>query len=273
MSFWETLALIKHKRTQGERDVSTQLQRHNVCVHFCHRNYKATLMELERLYSALIEVEDCEKKLSALPTGTAMRKQVTDEKTAALSRFHAGIKAENRLKRYLLVRKGKALLKRCLRHLDTEGVQIFCSTIFQLMPVAIKRDKDDQMLSAFWPDIRRHLRKIPLDLALHYMKLLNSGGNENLSKMPYFSTFKQALTHELGVTSVLYLMHILSAFYPNAIDSEKEEMSNIVKDLTSGLSDAVEIAKPLEKVDLGSELPWENKQITRLTIAGMIRDQ
>ena len=41
-----------------------------------YRNFKQTLIELERLYDLLIEVEDCEKKLTALPTGTSMRLQV-----------------------------------------------------------------------------------------------------------------------------------------------------------------------------------------------------
>ena len=44
---------------------------------FCFfRNFKLTLLELERLYNLLIEVEDCEKKLLALPTNTSMRVQV-----------------------------------------------------------------------------------------------------------------------------------------------------------------------------------------------------
>ena len=43
---------------------------------FLKRNFKQTLIELERLYDILIEVEDCEKKLTALPTGTSMRLQV-----------------------------------------------------------------------------------------------------------------------------------------------------------------------------------------------------
>ena len=34
------------------------------------------MLELERLYNLLIAVEDCEKKLLALPTNTSMRVQV-----------------------------------------------------------------------------------------------------------------------------------------------------------------------------------------------------
>lgn len=40
------------------------------------RNYKSTLLELERLYALVIDVEDCEKKLAALPTGSPLRLQV-----------------------------------------------------------------------------------------------------------------------------------------------------------------------------------------------------
>ena len=50
------------------------------------RNFKQTLIELERLYDLLIEVEDCEKKLTALPTGTSMRVQVMRVKFGCLAR-------------------------------------------------------------------------------------------------------------------------------------------------------------------------------------------
>ena len=46
---------------------------------FFRRNFKQTLIELERTYSILIDVEDCEKKLTALPTGTSMRLKVKDK--------------------------------------------------------------------------------------------------------------------------------------------------------------------------------------------------
>jgi len=42
------------------------------------RNFKLTLLELERMYDLLIEVEDCEKKLFVLPTNTPMRQQVSE---------------------------------------------------------------------------------------------------------------------------------------------------------------------------------------------------
>ncbi len=103
------------------------------------RNYKSTLLEIERLYAILIEVEDCEKKLAALPTNTALHKQVEDERKRALARLHTSLVAENRLRRYLMVRKGKTLLRRCFRHLDDGVTQLLCATLFQLLPAAARK--------------------------------------------------------------------------------------------------------------------------------------
>merc|ERR1719369_959117 len=43
------------------------------------RDFKKTLLELEKLYNILIDVEDCEKKLVVFPTGTPLRTQVETE--------------------------------------------------------------------------------------------------------------------------------------------------------------------------------------------------
>ena len=53
-------------------------------------------MEIERMYSALIAVEDCEKKIAALPTNTAMRAQVEAERAQALQNLRRTLAAENR---------------------------------------------------------------------------------------------------------------------------------------------------------------------------------
>ena len=103
------------------------------------RNYKSTLLEIERLYSTLIEGEDCEKKLAALPTNTTLHKQVEDERKRALVRLQASLVAENRLRRYLMVRKGKTLLRRCFRHLDDDTAQLLCVTLFQILPAAARK--------------------------------------------------------------------------------------------------------------------------------------
>ena len=63
---------------------------------FAFRNYKQILLELERLYDLVIDVEDCEKKLMALPTNTAMRTQVEREKEQAVARLGPALAVESR---------------------------------------------------------------------------------------------------------------------------------------------------------------------------------
>jgi hypothetical protein len=65
------------------------------------------------VYKTLIDVEDCEKKLAALPTNTSMRLQVEDEQRQALIKLRKGLADEAALKRFWLVRKGK--VPKCIR--------------------------------------------------------------------------------------------------------------------------------------------------------------
>ena len=79
------------------------------------RNFKKTLMELERFYNILIDVEDCEKKLAVLPTGTSLRTQVETDGKEGISNLGLQLVREDKLKLYMTVRKGKVLLIRALR--------------------------------------------------------------------------------------------------------------------------------------------------------------
>merc|ERR1719391_160767 len=140
------------------------------------RNYKQILLELERMYDLVIDVEDCEKKLMALPTNTAMRTQVEAEKEVAVARLGPALAVETRLKRYFVVRKGKALLIRALRMLDQAQTITVCTALFTLFSLAVKKDREDRLLSMFWEaGIARHIANAPLDTVAAYLQILVSG--------------------------------------------------------------------------------------------------
>ena len=80
----------------------------------------------------------------------------------------------------------------------------------QLFPLAVRRDKDDQLLPGFWPHLKRHLRRSAgsaggsssADVAVHYACLLDAGkakaaaaggGNPKIG-----ATFENALSTPLG---------------------------------------------------------------------------
>ena len=231
------------------------------------------MMELERLYTTLIDVEDCEKKIAALPTGTPLRKQVEEERIAALNSLVASLNVENRIKRYLLVRKGKVLLKRCLRVLDDASLQLFTSSLFQLLPKALKRDREDQILPKYLDDLRPHVQGANLELLLHYFKLLNAGaagGGASPSPKISFASFKMAVTNGFGVSLILLLMKYLVEMWESLSAEEEAEAKKILDDLATAVSDAGDaLAEPLEpvKVDV-DQLVVDSKELRKLAAVG-----
>jgi len=219
------------------------------------RNYKQILLELERLYDLVIDVEDCEKKLMALPTNTAMRTQVEREKEQAVARLGPALAVESRLKKYFVVRKGKALLIRGLRLLDQAQTTTFCTALFALFPSAVKKDREDKLLPMFWEaGISRHLQTAPLETVVGYMQqiLASSSGNPNSanrggSKSPPPSSsklgLKVVLATPLGVSVVATcLSKIIKS-------GKKEAESKILQDFCVELMEVKDIAETLDDVD------------------------
>ena len=179
------------------------------------------------------------------------------------------LSAENRFRRYLVVRKGKALLKRSLRHIDPPTLQLFCSTFFQLLPLASKRDREDKLLPAFWPPLKKHLRQASFALLQHYLRLLNAGA-ENSSKNSSYSTFKLTLSNNLGVSLLLLLLARMGPMLKvvNSVD-EKRDAENILSTLWSSVASVKEIAEPLEKVNLDPSPFGDSKSVVRLVSSGL----
>ena len=88
------------------------------------RNFKKTLLGLERLYNIIIDVEDCEKKLAVLPTGIPLRSQVESDGKEGIRNLGGQLVREDKIKLYIAVRKGKSLLIRALRWLNTSQMRI-----------------------------------------------------------------------------------------------------------------------------------------------------
>jgi len=214
------------------------------------KNFKQTLIELERLYSLLIEVEDCEKKLTALPTGTSMRLQVGKEREEAVKRIRAGpLTDAGRLKKYMMVRKGKALLVRTLRLLDEENMKVFCNTLFSLYALAARKDRDEQMLGLLWEaGLSRHLNSAGIgtnfEILYGYLRLICTGapglnssttGSRGNSKSPppestksgivCLNNLKSVLSTPLGVAVLATCIHRIALLVQSDDTLQKQEAS------------------------------------------------
>jgi len=219
------------------------------------RNYKQILLELERMYDLVIDVEDCEKKLMALPTNTAMRCQVEEEKEVAVARLGPALAVETRLRKYLVVRKGKALLIRALRLLNQSQTNVVCSALFSLFSLAVKKDREDKLLGMFWEaGIARHLAAAPIDMITSYLQILTSpsgvtaagGGSKSPPPAGSSSTsasklvLKVALATPLGVSVIATCLARLMK-----VGVSDANASKIVADIGSNLADVKDIAEPI----------------------------
>ena len=164
------------------------------------------MLELEKLYNILIDVEDCEKKLAVLPTGIPLRSQVEVDGKEGIKKFGLQLVREDKLKLYMTVRKGKSLLIRALRWLNTAQMRIVVSTLLQNYSLAVKKDRDDRLLKEFWlAGIRRHILSCSSLGILHlYLAILTSDKSASI--------LKHVVTTPLGMSIILGIIQRLSTF-------------------------------------------------------------
>ena len=237
------------------------------------------MLELERMYNILIDVEDCEKKLAALPTGTSLRTQAESEGKEGIQKFGQQLVREDKLKLYIAVRKGKALLIRALRWLNTPQMRIVCSTLFLNYPLAVKKDRDDKLLKEFWSSgIRRHLANCSsLGLLHFYMNLILSDQGQSKSG----SILKHVVTTPLGMSFLLNTIHKLSLIHQQQPNADKSTSKNLLLTLSKRLQDECKNEKLSPPVTpMGLEMPTKildakdlqsesMKQLQRLAQAGL----
>merc|ERR1719362_1799422 len=192
------------------------------------RNFKKTLLQLERLYYILIDVEDCEKKLAVLPTGIPLRSQVESDGKEGIRNLGLQLVREDKLKLYIAVRKGKQLLIRALRWLNTPQMRIVCTTLLQNYSLAVKKDRDDKLLKEFWyAGIRRHVLNCSSLALLHYYLTLLTGSVEVSQPTKSGSILKNVVNTPLGMSILLGLVQrlaLLHQFQPNADTSKSNHL-------------------------------------------------
>lgn len=200
------------------------------------RNFKKTLLELEKLYNILIDVEDCEKKLAVLPTGTPLRSQVETDGKEGIRNLGVQLVREQKLKLYIAVRKGKSLLIRALRWLNTSQMRVVCSTLLQNYSLAVKKDREDKLLKEFWhAGIRRHILNCSsLGLLHFYLTLLTS---DHSSQSKSGSLLKHIVTTPLGMSFLLGIIQRLVLLHQQQPNADSSQSRNLLMALGKKLGE------------------------------------
>jgi len=158
-------------------------------------DYKAVLLQMERLYSTLLDIESLKLKLAAIPTGAPLREQVTLDLTKQIQALVTGLSKPGLITTYLQVRKGRGLLARCLKHLPGAAA----SRVSQEMLLHLGlmcREKSGQ--DAVWIHLHRHLAQCSLSSLETAMSGVCRGKESNLDNV---------LTSPLGVSTLLAILH------------------------------------------------------------------
>jgi DNA topoisomerase 2-associated protein PAT1 len=158
-------------------------------------DYKQVLLQIERLYFILLEVEALKLKLSAIPTGAPLREQVTLELTTQIQLLVSSLNKLGLITQMLQVRKGRGLLSRCLSHLPGAAVaKVSQEMTSQLTAVC----RESIWSEKVWPHLARYISQASLgSLEAAVASLMRASS----SPLPIL------LASPLGINAILALLH------------------------------------------------------------------
>jgi hypothetical protein len=208
-----------------------------------------------------------------------LRTQVEADGKEGIRSLGLQLVKESQLKRYIAVRKGKTLLIRALRWLNTSQMRVVCSTLWQNYPLAVKKDRDDKLLKEFWSSgIRRHISNCSSMGLLHNYLTLLTTEQPSLSKSG--STLKHMVTTGLGVSFLLGLIHRLSVLHQQQPNADVGASKKLLLKMGQKMADECKtekIASPVTPLAVELKCWLNNKdletesysQLARLVSAGM----
>ncbi|XP_069691464.1 protein PAT1 homolog 1 isoform X2 [Periplaneta americana] len=225
------------------------------------RKAKQLLLEIERLYLLLLQVED---STSSVPE---VKESVTEDKSDLLHKIVTSLLVEDKLTSFMCVHKGKLLLLRVLPHLlaesEDEGshlVQIW-STIFRSIVTIIKRDQasDESLLPRFYPHLKTWLSRAKFPSLLEVAHSLSPGSRDssrNTSPITPVPPAKNALVYALGnkfgISSLAVMMEHGERLYPTLEEKQCNEWTSFITSLVEALGSVPSTSSlptPIEPMD------------------------
>eukprot|EP00088_Acartia_fossae_P017905 TRINITY_DN20252_c0_g1_i3.p1 TRINITY_DN20252_c0_g1~~TRINITY_DN20252_c0_g1_i3.p1 ORF type:complete len:988 (-),score=346.56 TRINITY_DN20252_c0_g1_i3:228-3191(-) len=154
-------------------------------------DYKSTLLQLERVYTILLDIESLKLKLSAIPTGVPLREQVTMDLTRQVQALATHLAKPGLIPLYLQISKGRGLLARALKHLPSAPVARISQEILVHLWLVCK---DTKWVELMWSHLYRHSSSSSLG---------NLEAAVNCWVKGKDSALNTVLTSPLGVSTVL----------------------------------------------------------------------
>jgi len=153
------------------------------------RPYKQVLIQIERLYTLLLEAEDDEKMLSALPTGAPLREQVVEDRSARRSCIANLLADSEKLADVLSVRKGRSMLLRVLPLLPEATATAVYSGL-------LTADTDNM----YWPALARHIKQASMSSLATLASVLTHCEDTN------HNSVRPTMASSIGATAIVTII-------------------------------------------------------------------
>ncbi|GLG92990.1 PAT1-like protein 1 [Gryllus bimaculatus] len=229
--------------TEGLDTVPTSNQRDT-------KRAKQVLLEIERLYLLLLQIEDLS---STLP---GVRESVTEEKPVLIQRIMTSLIQEDRIISVMSIRKGKMLILRLLPHLpatDNGPPQILTlwSRLLRGLVTIGRRDQgSDAVLPRFHPYFHNWVTTLPFAPLLQLVcSMLPAQGEGNTSTpTPTRTTspvgrnvLSYAFSNKFGVSALASMLSRAEALFPTLDSSQQQDWKGF---LSSLFETAAHVASP-----------------------------
>jgi len=158
-------------------------------------DYKTTLLQLERVYGILLDLESFKLKLAAIPTGAPLREQVTLDLTRLIQSLVTSLSKPGLVVQYLQIRKGRGLLCRCLKHLPAAAAARLSQELVEHLYLVCRESSWDERI---WVHLYRYLAQSSMPGLEASMASLARG------KDAYLAT---VLGSPLGLSTILAVLY------------------------------------------------------------------
>ncbi|KAJ9600157.1 hypothetical protein L9F63_009567 [Diploptera punctata] len=225
------------------------------------RKFKQLLLEVERLYLILLQIEDL---TSTVPE---VKASVAEERPNLLHKIVTSLVTDDRLTSIMCVQKGRNLLLRVLPHISTETERednpmlYIWSTIFRSLVTIGKRDQASEvsLLPRFYPYFKSWLNQSKF---ARIMEVANSMVPSSLDSsrttspitpvIPAKNVLVYALGNKFGISSLVAMMERVDTLYSALEEKQCHEWSTFIKNLVEAvglLASPNSLPTPIEPID------------------------
>ncbi|CAE1150933.1 PATL1 [Acanthosepion pharaonis] len=211
--------------------------------------YRQMLMEIEKAYVLLLDIDDIEKRVLALPDES--RKRLYEEQNEKLNFLFQSLGTQdNRADSFLYlmsIRKGRKLVARCLPIFNMDQSGEVLTTIIKNLSHLVKRDQLEEGLTVLCESVSQRIGTCDFKSLVEFSQLLLRDTQPNISK----KSLVLALQNKLGSSVISSLLNrgevLYKKTFPIDLDNQLHstwcQFAQIIADTLDSMATTT-IAKP-----------------------------